>query len=47
MASLTDLDLIKKARLEAKLLLKEDPDLTHYPLLKSQLDQFRKIRHFE
>lgn len=47
MASLTDLDLIKKARLEAKLLLKEDPSLKKYPLLKAQLTQFQKIRHFE
>ncbi len=47
MASLTDLDLIKKARLEAKLLLKEDPNLKNYPLLKSQLVYFQKIRHFE
>ncbi len=47
MASLTDLDLIKKARLEAKLLLKEDPNLKNYPLLKEQLVKFQKIRHFE
>lgn len=47
MASLTDLDLIKKARLEAKLLLKEDPNLKNYPLLKNQLLRFQKIRHFE
>jgi ATP-dependent DNA helicase RecG len=47
MASLTDLDLIKKARLEAKLLLKTDPQLKNYPLLKAQLAQFQKIRHFE
>ncbi|MDP3731366.1 MAG: ATP-dependent DNA helicase RecG [bacterium] len=47
MASLTDLELIKKARLEAKLLLKEDPGLSSYPLLKNQLAQFQKIRHFE
>ena len=47
MASLTDLDLIKKARLEAKLLLKEDPNLKSYPALKNQLAKFQKIRHFE
>jgi len=47
MASLTNLELIKKARLEAKLLLKEDPGLSNYPPLKKQLDQFQKIRHFE
>ena len=47
MASLTNLDLIKKARLEAKLLLKDDPGLSSYPLLKNQLAKFQKIRHFE
>ncbi|MDO8495303.1 MAG: ATP-dependent DNA helicase RecG [bacterium] len=47
MASLTDLDLIKKARLEAKLLLKSDPGLKDYPLLRANLAQFQKIRHFE
>lgn len=47
MASLANLELIKKARQEAKLLLKEDPSLKNYPLLKNQLSQFQKIRHFE
>ena len=47
MSSLTDLELIKKARLEAKLLLKENPGLSSYPLLKNQLAQFQKIHHFE
>ncbi|TSC74799.1 MAG: ATP-dependent DNA helicase RecG [Parcubacteria group bacterium Gr01-1014_44] len=47
MASLTNLELIKKARLEAKLLLKENPSLSSYPLLKTQLAKFQKIRHFE
>lgn len=47
MASLTNLELIKKARLEAKLLLKEDPRLSQYPLLKSRLEQFQKVKHFE
>lgn len=47
MASLTNLDLIKKARLEAKLLLKKDPSLKSFPLLRNQLLAFHKFRHFE
>ncbi|MBI2057651.1 MAG: DNA helicase RecG, partial [Candidatus Yanofskybacteria bacterium] len=47
MASLSDLDLIKKARLEARLLLKDDPNLKKSPLLKAQVANFQKIRHFE
>ena len=47
MSSLADLDLIKKARLEAKLLLKDDPNLKDYPLLKAQVANFQRIRHFE
>lgn len=47
MASLANLGLIKKARQEAKLLLKADPYLKANPLLKTRLTQFQKIRHFE
>ena len=47
MTSLTDLDLIKKARSEAKLLLKEDPTLKKHPLLLSCLSQMQKMVHFE
>ncbi|OGN07293.1 MAG: hypothetical protein A2750_03135 [Candidatus Yanofskybacteria bacterium RIFCSPHIGHO2_01_FULL_45_42] len=47
MASLADVDLIKKARLEARLLLKENPSLSKYPLLKDELAQMQKITHFE
>lgn len=47
MASLSNVDLIKKARLEARLLLKEDPSLFHYPLLKERLAEFQKMTHFE
>ncbi len=47
MASLANLDLIKKARLEAKLLLKSDPNLSNYPQLRAQLISFQKLRHFE
>src|SRR3989344_3719402 len=47
MASLANIDLIKKARTEARLLLKEDPSLTRYPLLKERLNEFQKMTHFE
>lgn len=47
MASLANIDLIKKARSEARLLLKEDPGLKQYPLLKNRLDLFQKLTHFE
>jgi len=47
MASLADLDLIKKARLEARLLIKNDPNLKAYPALAEKLKEFQRIRHFE
>jgi len=47
MASLTNVDLIKKARAEARLLLKEDPSLKTYPLLRDKLESFQKLIHFE
>ncbi|OGN23113.1 MAG: ATP-dependent DNA helicase RecG [Candidatus Yanofskybacteria bacterium RIFCSPLOWO2_01_FULL_42_49] len=47
MASLTNVELIKKARLEARLLLKEDPSLNKYPLLRERLAEFQKMTHFE
>ena len=47
MASLTDLELIKKARLEAKLLLKEDPALERYTLLSARLNEIERLVHFE
>jgi len=47
MASLANVDLIKKARTEARLLLKEDPSLSRYPLLKERLNEFQKMTHFE
>lgn len=47
MTSLANIDLIKKARTEAGLLLKEDPDLNKYPLLKERLENFQKLTHFE
>ena len=47
MASLANIDLIKKARAEAHLLLKEDFSLSRYPLLRERLDEFQKMTHFE
>ncbi len=47
MASLTNVELIKKARAEARLLLKEDPSLKNYPLLHEKLESFQKMIHFE
>lgn len=47
MASLTNIDLIKKARFEARALLKEDPTLKKYPLLLERLESFQKLTHFE
>ncbi len=47
MASLANVDLIKKARAEARALLKEDPSLKNYPLLRERLESFQKLIHFE
>ncbi|MDP3697039.1 MAG: ATP-dependent DNA helicase RecG [Candidatus Taylorbacteria bacterium] len=47
MASLANIDLIKKARAEARLLLKEDPSLKNYPLLQERLESFQKLTHVE
>jgi len=47
MASLANLELIKKARLEARLILKDDPQLIKYPLLQERLAEFRRMTHFE
>jgi ATP-dependent DNA helicase RecG len=47
MAALANVDLIKKARAEARLLLKDDPSLKKYPLLAQRLEDFQKMAHFE
>jgi ATP-dependent DNA helicase RecG len=47
MASLANMDLIKKARADARLLLKDDPNLNKYPALKDRLTTFQKLTHFE
>ena len=47
MTSLANVELIKKARLEARFLLKEDSALTKYPLLKDKLEKIQRLTHFE
>ena len=47
MAALADVELIKKARTAAHAIMKSDPALKRYPLLREQLDGFRKLSHFE
>lgn len=47
MASLANVDLIKKARFEARALLKSDPSLKKYPALAAKLESFQRLTHFE
>ena len=47
MASLSDMELIKKARNEVKLLLKNDPELKVNFLLRDSLIDFKKRAHLE
>lgn len=47
MTSLANVELIKKARHTARLILKEDATLKKYPLLSLRLSDFQKMHHFE
>jgi ATP-dependent DNA helicase RecG len=47
MASLKDINLINLAKKEASLLLKKDPELINYPLLKAKLQQMASKIHLE
>lgn len=47
MASLANLPLIEKAKEEAEKILKKDPELNSYPLLKEKLESYKKEIHFE
>ncbi len=47
MAALANLDLIKRARAEARLLLREDPGLERYPLMRDELERVQRFSHFE
>ncbi len=46
-ASLLDYAAIKKARASAQALLKQDPSLDEYPILKAKVAQKNTITHFE
>ena len=46
-ATLFDYELIKKAQDEADLLIKTDPELKKYPLLKDKLGEWEKSVHLE
>ncbi len=47
MKSLGDITLVKQTREAAANLLKKDPDLASYPLLREKLQDFRKTIHLE
>jgi ATP-dependent DNA helicase RecG len=47
MASLRDIFLVAKARNAAREILDEDPELSHYPLLKSHLEELGQKIHLE
>jgi len=47
MAALANIELIKKARFQARLILKSDSRLEQYPLLRQHLERFQALRHFE
>lgn len=47
MAALANVDLIKKSRTEARLILSLDPSLDNHPSLKQQLLRFQTMIHFE
>lgn len=47
MTALANMDLIKKARLQARLLLRDDPSLQNHALLREQLESFQRLHHFE
>jgi len=47
MASLANVELIQKARNEAKFLLNKDPSLEKYPLIKKRVELAAKTIHYE
>jgi ATP-dependent DNA helicase RecG len=46
-ASLLDYPMIKKTRAEAAAILKKDPDLNQYPILRKKVEQKNLMAHFE
>lgn len=47
MSSLANVEIIKKARLASRVILKDDPNLKKYPLLRRRLSEFRSLTHRE
>jgi ATP-dependent DNA helicase RecG len=47
MTALADAELIKKARLTARQIMKGDPDLKKHPQLREQLESVRSLAHSE
>jgi len=47
MNSLADVEIIKKARLASRVILREDPSLKKYPMLRRQLSESRGLSHRE
>ena len=47
MRSLNNMELVKKARASAVEIIKTDPELKNYPLLRQRIEQFRKKVHLE
>lgn len=47
MAALANVELIQQSRVAARALMKTDPELRRTPLLRDQLEAFRKLSHFE
>jgi len=47
MASLKDIDLVEKTRMAAKEILRKDPELKNFPLLREKLEGFQKKIHLE
>jgi len=47
MTALADPELVKKARLAARTIMKTDPTLKKYPLLRELVDQFGRLVHSE
>lgn len=47
MSALKDISLVEKTRTAAKEILRQDPELKKYPLLKQRVERFRKRIHLE
>jgi len=47
MASLKDIELVEKTRMAAREILRKDPELKNFPLLREKLEGFQKKIHLE